>query len=82
MHISGIGSAIVAGIIIGLLGRWVAPRSRPLGCLLTLCIGIVGAALGTAVGVAIHTGFWLTFVLQVVIAALLVSLFSASAPRR
>jgi len=82
VHISGIGSAIVAGIVIGLLGRWLAPRRRPLGCLLTLCIGIVGAALGTAAGVAIHTGFWLTFLLQVVIAALLVSLFSAGAPRR
>lgn len=82
MHITGIGSALVAGIVIGLLGRWLAPRRRPLGCLLTLCIGIVGASIGTAIGVAIHSGFWIVFVCQVVVAALLVSLFSAAAPKR
>ena len=82
MHITGIGSALVAGIVIGVLGRWLAPRRRPLGCLLTLCIGIVGAAIGTAVGVAIHSGFWVIFLCQVVIAALLVSLFSAGTPKR
>jgi uncharacterized membrane protein YeaQ/YmgE (transglycosylase-associated protein family) len=82
VHIYGVGSALLAGIVIGLLGRWLAPRRRPLGCLLTLCIGIVGAALGTAVGVWIHSGFWIVFLMQIVIAALLVTLFSSAARRR
>jgi uncharacterized membrane protein YeaQ/YmgE (transglycosylase-associated protein family) len=78
----GIGSALLAGIVIGLLGRWLAPRRRPLGCLLTICIGIVGAVAGTAIGVAIGHGFGIIFLFQVVIAALLVSLFSlGSRPR-
>ena len=82
MHITGVGSALLAGIVIGLLGRWLAPRRRPLGCLLTICIGIVGAAAGTAAGVAMHRGFWIIFVLQIVIAALLVSLFSVGTRTR
>jgi uncharacterized membrane protein YeaQ/YmgE (transglycosylase-associated protein family) len=82
MHIYGVGSALLAGIVIGLLGRWLAPRRRPLGCLLTICIGIVGAALGTAAGVAVHRGFGIIFLFQVVIAALLVTLFSAGSRNR
>jgi uncharacterized membrane protein YeaQ/YmgE (transglycosylase-associated protein family) len=79
VHIYGAGSALLAGIVIGLLGRWLAPRRRPIGCLLTICIGIVGAVLGTAIGMSIHSGFWIIFLFQIVIAALLVSLFSAGA---
>ncbi|MGH8888319.1 MAG: GlsB/YeaQ/YmgE family stress response membrane protein [Acidothermaceae bacterium] len=82
MHITGIGSALLAGVVIGLLGRWVAPRRRPLGCLLTLAIGIVGSSIGTAIGVAIHSGFWIIFLCQILIAALLVTLFSVGAPKR
>jgi uncharacterized membrane protein YeaQ/YmgE (transglycosylase-associated protein family) len=72
---------LLAGIVIGLLGRLLAPRRRPLGCLLTICIGIVGAVAGTAIGVAIHQSFLIILVLQVVIAALVVTLFSLGAPR-
>lgn len=82
MHIGGVVSALVAGLVIGLLGRFLAPRRRPLGCLLTLCIGIVGAVAGTAIGMSLHTGFWLTFMFQVVIAALVVTVFSAGPAQR
>lgn len=82
MQISGVWSALVAGIVIGLLGRWLAPGRRPLGCLLTICVGIVGAILGTAAGVVAHVGFWGIFLVQIVIAALLVTLFGAGLRRR
>jgi uncharacterized membrane protein YeaQ/YmgE (transglycosylase-associated protein family) len=82
MEISGVVSALVAGLVIGLLGRFLAPGRRPLGCLLTICVGIVGAIAGTAIGVAAHVGFWAIFVIQVVIAALLVTLFGAGSRRR
>lgn len=75
MEIVGVWSALAAGIVIGLLGRLLAPGRRPLGCLLTLAIGIVGAVAGTAIGIAAGVGFWLTFLLQVVAAALIVTLF-------
>jgi uncharacterized membrane protein YeaQ/YmgE (transglycosylase-associated protein family) len=82
VEIVGVWSALAAGIVIGLLGRLLAPGRRPLGCLLTLAIGIVGAVIGTAIGVAIGVGFWLTLLLQVVVAALIVTVFGLGSRRR
>ena len=82
MEIVGLWSALAAGLVIGLLGRLLAPGRRPLGCLLTLCIGIVGAIAGTAIGAAIGVGFWLTLLLQVIVAALIVTLFGMGSRRR
>jgi uncharacterized membrane protein YeaQ/YmgE (transglycosylase-associated protein family) len=82
VEIVGVWSALAAGIVIGLLGRMLAPGRRPLGCLLTLTIGIVGAVIGTAIGVAIGVGFWLTLLLQVVAAALIVTFFGLGLRRR
>ena len=82
MEIVGLWSALAAGLVIGLLGRLLAPGRRPLGCLLTICIGIVGAIAGTAIGTAIGVGFWLTLLLQVVVAALIVTLFGVGMRRR
>jgi uncharacterized membrane protein YeaQ/YmgE (transglycosylase-associated protein family) len=81
MELNGILSALVTGIVIGVLGRVVAPGRQPIGCLLTIGIGIVGAAVGTAAGAALHVGFWLTVLLQVLAAAVLVSLFSLGGRR-
>ncbi len=78
MELTGLVSALVAGIIIGALGRLIVPGQNNLGCLLTILIGIVGAAIGLAIGAGVGAGFWLTVVFQVVVAAVLVSLFSIS----
>jgi uncharacterized membrane protein YeaQ/YmgE (transglycosylase-associated protein family) len=50
LSITGLFSGLVVGIVIGVLGRLVAPDRRPrqIGCLLTVLIGIVGASIGTA----------------------------------
>ncbi len=77
MTVAGIFSGLLAGVIIGLLGRAVAPGRHHLGVLLTILIGIVGAVLGSAAGAAVDRGFWITLIFQVVIAALLVSLFGS-----
>jgi uncharacterized membrane protein YeaQ/YmgE (transglycosylase-associated protein family) len=82
MELDGILSALFAGVVIGLLGRLLAPRSGNIGCLLTILLGIVGGAIGTWIGVQIAAGFWLTLLMQVIVAALLVSVFAALARRR
>lgn len=81
MEPNGLLSALVAGVVIGSLGRLIAPGRAPIGCLLTIAIGIVGAAVGTAAGASLGAGFWLTVLLQVLAAALLVSLFGLAARR-
>ena len=82
MEIGGFFSAIVIGLIIGALARIVVPNSQPLGCLLTMVIGIVAAAVGAAVGSAQGWGFWLVLAVQVLIGAVIVAIFSAAARPR
>jgi uncharacterized membrane protein YeaQ/YmgE (transglycosylase-associated protein family) len=60
------------GLIIGALGRLVHPGPDPIGILMTIVIGIGSALLvGWAVG-----GGILAFILAVIVAAVLVALFS------
>ncbi len=77
-------SAIVVGLLIGALGRLVVPGRQPIGCLMTLLIGIIGAVAGAALGRAADVGGWLVFALQVGVAAVGVAVVAAAmrGPRR
>jgi uncharacterized membrane protein YeaQ/YmgE (transglycosylase-associated protein family) len=81
MEFSGFFSAILVGLIIGALARIVVPNSQPVGCLLTVLIGIVAAAIGAAIGYAQGWSFWLVLGLQVLIGAIIVAIFSAAVRR-
>jgi uncharacterized membrane protein YeaQ/YmgE (transglycosylase-associated protein family) len=83
VSITSLWSGLIAGIVIGAFGRLLAPkrRRRDVGCLLTILIGIVGAAIGTAIGNGADAGWFVTFIVQVVVAALLVALFGAASRR-
>jgi uncharacterized membrane protein YeaQ/YmgE (transglycosylase-associated protein family) len=83
VSITSLWSGLVAGVVIGVLGRLLVPgrRANQIGCLLTILIGVVGAAIGTAVGNAADVGDFVTFLIQVVAAALLVAMFGATARR-
>ncbi|MFF9125416.1 GlsB/YeaQ/YmgE family stress response membrane protein [Streptomyces sp. NPDC014889] len=79
MEITGIISAIVIGLIIGVLGRLVVPGRQHIGVLWTILIGIVaaliGAAIASALGVADTKGVdWIEWLIQIALAALGVSL--------
>lgn len=60
---------IIAGLIVGALGRLLHPGRDPMGWLMTLAVGVVAMI----VAAAISSG-WLAFIIGVVIAALLVML--------
>jgi uncharacterized membrane protein YeaQ/YmgE (transglycosylase-associated protein family) len=74
---------IIAGIIIGLLGKWIAPGSRdntPLW--LTVICGIGGVLIGyyvaAALGVAATPGIdWVRWIISVLVAAVLVMIASS-----
>ncbi|MEV0523232.1 GlsB/YeaQ/YmgE family stress response membrane protein [Streptomyces sp. NPDC050439] len=81
MEISGLISAVVIGIIIGILGRLVVPGRQRIGILWTLVVGIVAALIGTAVaaglGVANTDGVdWVEWLIQIGLAALGVAALS------
>lgn len=75
MEILGV---IVAGIIIGLLGKWVAPSSRdntPLWLTVVCGIGgvLVGYYLAAALGVAATPGIdWTRWIISIIVAAVFV----------
>jgi uncharacterized membrane protein YeaQ/YmgE (transglycosylase-associated protein family) len=79
MTVGGFFSALFVGIVVGYLGRWLAPgrrRGARLGLLLTSMIGIVAALAGTAIAQGLdQTRFIVVFPIQVVTAALVVTAF-------
>lgn len=77
--ISSIISAIVIGAIIGVLGRLVVRGKQNISIIATIIIGIVAALIGTLIagliGVSDTPGIdWIELVIQVVLAAVGVSL--------
>ena len=53
MEVTGIISALVIGLIIGVLGRVVAPGKQKIPLWLTLVVGIAAALVGTAIAAAL-----------------------------
>ncbi|MDO0929134.1 GlsB/YeaQ/YmgE family stress response membrane protein [Streptomyces sp. TG1A-8] len=87
MEISGIISALIIGIIIGLLGRLVVPGRQHIGVLWTLVVGIVAALIGSAIaaglGVADTDGpDWIEWLIQVALAAVGVVALDRAKARR
>ena len=79
MAVSGIISAVVIGLILGLLGKLVAPGKQSIPWWLTILVGIIAAFVGTAIarglGYADTKGIdWLEIITQVVLAAIGVSI--------
>lgn len=86
MEIGGIISAIVIGLIIGVLGRLVLPGRQNISIILTILVGIVAALIGTALAGALDVADtdgidWIELLLQVVLAAVGVGLLSAMRSR-
>ncbi len=88
MTVTGIVSAILIGIVVGVLGRLVLPGKQPIGMLVTILVGIVSAFIGTALaralGIPTATNGvdWLELLVQVIVAALGVALVASLMGRR
>ncbi len=87
MTVTGIITAIIIGAIIGFLGRLVAPGKQDIPIWLTVLVGIVAAFIGTWIaslfGVADTGGIdWIELVMQVVVAAIGVTIVAGVYGRR
>ncbi|NUP19507.1 MAG: GlsB/YeaQ/YmgE family stress response membrane protein [Streptomyces sp.] len=74
MEISGIISAIVIGIVIGVLGRLVVPGRQRIGVLWTILVGIVAALIGSAIAAGLDVADtdgvdWIEWLIQIGLAA-------------
>ena len=76
MDINGVISAIFVGIVIGLIARILVPSMQPIGCIVTIIIGILAAFAGLFAANQFGYGdtFWLVFLTQVFIAIVLVAI--------
>ncbi|MFE6129510.1 GlsB/YeaQ/YmgE family stress response membrane protein [Streptomyces sp. NPDC056437] len=87
MEVTGIITAIVIGIIIGVLGRLVLPGRQHIGILWTITVGIAAALVGTALagelGVADTNGpDWIEWLIQIALAAVGVAALDRAMARR
>ncbi|WP_372345751.1 GlsB/YeaQ/YmgE family stress response membrane protein [Streptomyces sp. KL116D] len=74
MEISGIFTAIVVGIVIGILGRLAIPGRQRIGILWTILVGVLAALVGTAVAGAFDVADtkgvdWIELAIQIGLAA-------------
>ena len=74
MHVSGIITAIIIGLVIGALGRLVVPGKQNIPIWLTILIGIVAALVGTFIASALNVNDtngidWIELLIQVILAA-------------
>jgi uncharacterized membrane protein YeaQ/YmgE (transglycosylase-associated protein family) len=73
---------IIAGLIVGVLGRFVKPGADPMGWLATIAIGVASVlVVGLLIGGDDGIGFW-GYVLAVIIAAILVAIVGRLWPGR
>ncbi len=81
-------ATIVAGIILGILGKFIAPGDKDnIPIWLTIIVGIIGAVLGYwiagALGVQSTKGFdWLRWIISLVVSIVLVMVTSTILARR
>ena len=70
MTSQGILGALVVGLVIGALGRLVVPGRQPIGCLMTVLLGVLGSVAGLALARAAGVHWWpLVLGCQVAVAA-------------
>ncbi|MFF6996353.1 GlsB/YeaQ/YmgE family stress response membrane protein [Streptomyces sp. NPDC008313] len=87
MEISGIISAIVIGIVIGVLGRLVLPGRQRIGVLWTILVGIVAAFIGSWIAAGLDVADtdgvdWVEWLIQIALAAVGVAALDRSRARR
>ena len=87
MSVTGIITAIVIGLILGVLGRMIAPGKQDIPIWLTILVGIAAAFIGTAIarafGVDQTKGIdWIELILQIIVAAVGVSLVAGFYAKR
>lgn len=62
---------IIGGAIIGVLARFLKPGADPMGWILTIVIGILGAVIG---GMLVGGG-WLSWVVAIIVAIVLLFIY-------
>jgi uncharacterized membrane protein YeaQ/YmgE (transglycosylase-associated protein family) len=77
MSTAGIFTALLAGIVIGALGRLLIPGRQAIGWITTFALGLLGAFIGGFLAEGLDMDVWWQILnVQAVVAAILVALVS------
>ena len=78
----GILGYIFGGLVIGILARLIKPGADPIGWILTIVLGVLGAVIGGWAATNFGLGRMLTWVVAIVAAIVLLFLFEAMRKKR
>ncbi|RMH94098.1 GlsB/YeaQ/YmgE family stress response membrane protein [Lysobacter pythonis] len=78
----GIFGYIIGGLVIGVLARLIKPGADPMGWIMTIVLGIVGAVIGGQASVYFGLGGFMTWVVAIVAAIILLFIFEAMRAKR
>ncbi|MFT4180058.1 MAG: GlsB/YeaQ/YmgE family stress response membrane protein [Thermomonas sp.] len=79
---SGIFGYIFGGLVIGVLARLVKPGADPMGWIMTIILGIVGAVIGGWASGYFGLGRTMTWVAAIVAAVVLLFVYEAMRKKR
>ena len=65
-------TTLLVGLVLGALGRLIAPGTNPMGCLTTALVGVAGSLLGTLAAALLDAGSLARLLLQIAAAVVLV----------
>lgn len=74
---NGILGYVIGGLVIGLLARLIKPGADPMGWIMTILLGIVGAIAGGWASTSFGLGRAMTWVAAVVAAVVLLFIYEA-----
>ena len=78
----GILGYIFGGLVIGVLARLIKPGADPMGWIMTILLGIVGAVIGGWVSTQFDLGRVLTWVVAILAAIVLLFVYEAVRKKR
>ena len=80
---SGFFGYIIGGAIIGILARLLKPGADPMGWIVTILLGIVGAVIGGQVAVMLNiTSTMMMWVIAIIAAIVLLFIYEAMRKKR
>ncbi len=79
---SGFFGYLIGGLVIGVLARLLKPGADPMGWIMTILLGVIGAVVGGWAATNFGLGSFMTWVVAIVAAVILLFIYEAMRRKR
>ena len=79
---SGFFGYLIGGLVIGVLARLIKPGADPMGWIMTILLGVIGAVVGGWAATNFGLGSFMTWVVAIVAAVILLFIYEAMRRKR